>query len=123
MILTVDMKIVEATAFPFNGPRGNPWGAEFHFKAENGKTYVRIVSFREADRIRKELEVEIATVSANIAGSAPATNARLIAKGTSSTVAPTFDMTSENPEANTATSVCRTHGGTSPIRASKCLTT
>ena len=41
--------------------------------------------------IRKELDVEIATVIAKIAGSPPAANAIETASGTKSTVAPTFD--------------------------------
>ena len=46
--------------------------------------------------IKNELDVEIATVRAKRAGFAPEANAIETANGTSSTVAPTFDITSVN---------------------------
>ena len=57
--------------------------------------------------IKKELEVEIATVRAKRAGLAPAANAIETANGTSKTVAPTFDITSVNAVAKTARAACR----------------
>ena len=52
--------------------------------------------------IKKELEVEIATVKAKRAGLAPAANAIETANGTSKTVAPTFDITNVKAVASTA---------------------
>ena len=54
--------------------------------------------------IRNELDVEIATVIAKIAGSPPAANAIETASGTKSTVAPTFDITKVKTVARSAIS-------------------
>ena len=56
--------------------------------------------------IKNELDVEIATVRAKSAGLAPEANAIETANGTSSTVAPTFDITSVNAVAITASAAC-----------------
>ena len=56
--------------------------------------------------IKNELEVEIATVRAKRAGLPPEANAIETANGTRSTVAPTFDITSVNAVASTASAAC-----------------
>jgi hypothetical protein len=55
----------------------------------------------------KEFDVDRATISAYMAGSAPTFTAMLTVRGTSSTVAPTFDMTSVKRVARTATTAWR----------------
>ena len=68
--------------------------------------------------MRKEFEAASATVRANTAGFAPAPRAMLMASGTSSTVAPTFDISRVKAVVSTARAPCSTHSGTSPSRCS-----
>jgi hypothetical protein len=70
--------------------------------------------------IRKELDVAIATVRAKTAGLPPAPMAMFTASGTSSTVAPTFDMTRVKKVANTATAAWMTQIGMSPTTDRTC---
>ena len=69
---------------------------------------------------KKELEVARATVRANTAGLAPAPIAMFTARGTSSTVAPTLDITRVKKVARTAMASCSTHVGTPPSRDRVC---
>ena len=57
--------------------------------------------------MRKELEVEIATVIAKTAGFPPAAKAIEMASGTSRTVAPTFDIIKVKIVASTASTACK----------------
>ena len=61
--------------------------------------------------IKKEFDVEIATVRANTAGLAPAATAIETASGTSKTVAPTFDIISVKIVAMMATPICSPQTG------------
>ena len=70
--------------------------------------------------MRNEFDVASATVSANTAGLAPAPIAILTASGTSSTVAPTFDITRVKKVASTATAAWMTQIGMVPTTLSVC---
>ena len=73
--------------------------------------------------IIKEFDVEIATVNANTAGFAPAATAIETARGTRSTVAPTFDITKENTVAKIATPACRDQTGQPSSKVKICCAT
>ena len=63
------------------------------------------------DAVMKLLEADSATISANAVGLPSAAKARLIANGTTTIVAPTWLITSENAVVRTPTSNSSTHTG------------
>src|SRR5690606_33748538 len=65
------------------------------------------------DAVMKLLDADSATIRANAAGSPPAANARLLAIGTITMVAPTWLMTSENEVVSNASAACRIQSGRS----------